>query len=318
MRTHTELTGGVAGVETSSLPSIERHFMHRIAGGILICTLTLSVAAAQDKSADKPDTPAERYKALLKEFNAAAHANWQATTDEERKQIVARIENLPLRILELVEEHPRDPIALDALTQVVTQEYWLDNYSQHPGWGKESRQARAIAMLLRDHIQSDKLDEACRRVHLGFRQECETFLRTVLEKSLHREVRAAACLRLAQFLKSRWLRLDLLQDQPEMIRRYEGLYGKDYLDALRRQDHKQVVAEAEAIFEQAIEKYGDVKIPFGGGTVGETARAELYVIRNLSVGKVVPEIEGEDQDGTRFKLSDYRGTVVLLYFWAQF
>jgi len=43
--------------------------------------LTLSVAAAQDKGGDKSDTLAERYKTLLKEFNAEAHANWQATTD---------------------------------------------------------------------------------------------------------------------------------------------------------------------------------------------------------------------------------------------
>ena len=33
------------------------------------------------------------------------------------------------------------------------------------------------------------------------------------------------------------------------------------------------------------------------------------------VGKQAPDIEGEDQDGKHFKLSDYRGKVVLLYFW---
>ncbi len=305
--------------------------MDRMAGGILILVLTISVAAAQDKGGDKSGTPAERYKALVKEFNETAYKNWQATSDEERKLIVARIENLPLRLLDLVEEHPNDPIALDALTQVVTQEYWLDNYSSHPGWGKESRQARAIAILLRDHIQSDKLGETCKRVHFGFRQECETFLRTVLEKSPHREVRAAACLRLAQFLKYRWLRLDLLEEQPEMARRYEGLYGKEYIVQLRTlwpvsdraaefgevgDLRRARIAEIEAIFEQAIKQYGDVKLPFGG-TVGETAGAELYEIRYLSVGKVAPEIEGEDQNGERFKLSDYRGKVMLLYFWQQ-
>jgi hypothetical protein len=291
--------------------------MHRMGGRILVLVLVLSLAAGQDKGVNDGAAPADQYKAILKEFNEAAQANWNATTDEERKQIVARIENLPLRLLELVEEHPTDPIALDALTQVVTQEYWLDNYSTHPGWGQNSRQVKAIAILLRDHIPSDKLAEACKRVHFGFRQECDLFLRTVMEKSPHREVRALASLRLAQFLKNRWQRLDLLQDQPEMGRRYEGLYGKGYLDALRRQDRAQVTAETEAILEQAIEQYGDVKIPFGA-TVGETAELELHETRYLSVGKVVQDIEGEDQDGTTFKLSDYRGKVVLLYFWQQF
>jgi cytochrome oxidase Cu insertion factor (SCO1/SenC/PrrC family) len=30
-----------------------------------------------------------------------------------------------------------------------------------------------------------------------------------------------------------------------------------------------------------------------------------------------PEIEGEDQDGVTFKLSDYRGKVILLDFWGN-
>ena len=45
---------------------------------------------------------------------------------------------------------------------------------------------------------------------------------------------------------------------------------------------------------------------------------ELHEIRYLSVGKEAQDIEGEDQDGQRFKLSDYRGKVVLLYFWSEF
>jgi peroxiredoxin len=45
---------------------------------------------------------------------------------------------------------------------------------------------------------------------------------------------------------------------------------------------------------------------------------ELDDILHLAIGKVAPEIEGQDQDGTKFKLSDYRGKVVLLDFWHQY
>ena len=45
---------------------------------------------------------------------------------------------------------------------------------------------------------------------------------------------------------------------------------------------------------------------------------ELFGIRHLSVGKVAPDIEGVDQDGVKFKLSDYRGKVVLLDFWSEY
>jgi len=219
-------------------------------------------------------------------------------------------------MLELAEKNPNEPWTLDALTHVITEEYWLDNYSTHPGWGKESRQARAIAILLRDHIRSDKLAETCKRAQYGFRKECETFLRTVLEKSPHRDVQGQACLRLALFLSGRMNRLDLLKEQPEVSQRYEGLYGKDYLDDLRRQDRGHAVAEVEAILELAARDFGDVKLPFGG-TVADNAKTELFAIRNLAVGRPAPDIEGPDQDGVRFKLSDYRGKVVLLYLWQH-
>jgi peroxiredoxin len=46
------------------------------------------------------------------------------------------------------------------------------------------------------------------------------------------------------------------------------------------------------------------------------AQAELFGIRNLSIGKEAPDVDGADQDGKRLKLSDYRGKVVLLDFWS--
>ncbi len=291
--------------------------MNRLVTMILVFLLGLSVAPAGDEGRDKPPTPAEQYQALLKEFHDAAHAHFKAMTDEERKDALARADKLPLRLLELAEKNPNDPIALDALVQVITQEIWLENNTVHRGWGKDSREARAIAILLRDHVRSAKLGEACRRVHYGFRQECETFLRTVLEMSPHHDVQALACLRLAQFLNGRLQRLDLLENQPDTAKRYEGLFGKDYLERLRRQDRAMAIAEAESFFERAAKEHGDVKLPFGG-TVGEKAKSELHEIRHLSIGKEAQDIEGEDQDGKRFKLTDYRGKVVLLYFWSEF
>ena len=64
-------------------------------------------------------------------------------------------------------------------------------------------------------------------------------------------------------------------------------------------------------------EFPDIQLYFYG-TVGSKAKAELYDIRFLSVGKVAPNVEGIDQDGRTFKLSDYRGKVVLLDFWSEF
>ena len=47
------------------------------------------------------------------------------------------------------------------------------------------------------------------------------------------------------------------------------------------------------------------------------AKSLLYEAKTLEPGLPAPEIEGEDLDGVRFKLSDYRGKVVLLDYWGD-
>ena len=73
--------------------------------------------------------------------------------------------------------------------------------------------------------------------------------------------------------------------------------------------------ESEEFFVRATDKFGDVQL--GRSTVGEQAKVELYELRFLSIGKVAPEVEGEDADSKKFKLSDYRGKVVLIDFWGN-
>ena len=292
--------------------------MNRI-GGIVVLVLGVSGVAARDEAQDKPATPAGQYQALLKEYQAASQDIFsRAKTEEERHKMLGNVARFSLRFLEFAEKNPKDPVALDALVHVINLEISLENNTAHAGRGKEDNpQARAIALLLSDHLGSDKLDRACWRASYGFHKDCERFLRTVLDKSPHRQVQGTACFRLAQFLKARLHRLELLKEQPELARRYEGLFGKDYLDELKRQDRAKAAAEMEALFERVIEKYADVKLPYSG-TVGAQAKTELYEIRHLSIGKQAQEIEGQDQDGKHFKLSDYRGKVVLLYFWSEY
>jgi peroxiredoxin len=51
--------------------------------------------------------------------------------------------------------------------------------------------------------------------------------------------------------------------------------------------------------------------------MGELAKQQLKSLRTFSVGKKAPEIQGEDIDGVPFRLSDYRGRVVVLVFSAN-
>ena len=291
--------------------------MQRIAKGTLVVMLGLSVAAAGGSGQVKPATPAEQYKLLLKEFDRASSSG-VPLTDAERLKFVGRAYKhryaLAQKFLELAEKYPKDPIALDALMQAV----WQVNGTPWPVElvGEDKARARAFELIQRDHIQSDKLGPLCQRISYGFCKEYETFLSAVLAKNPHKETQATACLSLGRFLNHRLQRLDLCKEQPELAKEFASLFGKEYLAELQRQDRAAAIEKIEALFEQAAQKYGDVKLP-GGDTVAERAKAELFGLRNLSVGKTAPDIEGEDQDGKRFKLSDYRGKVVLLDFWSH-
>jgi len=47
------------------------------------------------------------------------------------------------------------------------------------------------------------------------------------------------------------------------------------------------------------------------------AKGVLYEQEKLQIGMPVPDIEGEDLDGVAFRLSDYKGKVIMLDFWGD-
>jgi len=142
--------------------------------------------------------------------------------------------------------------------------------------------------LIRDHLDSEKLGcSVCESLAYARR---ENDLRQLMESSPHVIVRAFACYELAGYLKKQ------VETNPA---------GRERLEA-----------QIEALFEQVADSYADVEHPFWKRPLGDLASAELFEIRHLIVGKMAPEIEGDDMEGHRLKLSDYRGKAVLLEFWA--
>jgi hypothetical protein len=69
--------------------------------------------------------------------------------------------------------------------------------------------------------------------------------------------------------------------------------------------------------EQAEKYFNDVIDKYGTKDQKDSAKGELFEMHNLAIGKVAPDIEGQDVDGKKFKLSDYRGKVVVLDFWGD-
>src|SRR5262245_10517496 len=169
--------------------------MKRIVGAILVLMPGLSVPAAGGKGQDKPASPAEQFKALLKQRDQLPDELSNAKTPEERNKLRERLSSLPQRFLELAEKNPNHPVALDSLIQTVA----LVNGTAFPAGGKDTPGDRALAILVRDHVRIDKLGPVCQHVAFGFHKSHESFLRAVVEQNPHREVQGLACLSLAQF-----------------------------------------------------------------------------------------------------------------------
>lgn len=143
--------------------------------------------------------------------------------------------------------------------------------------GADAKQATEA--IMRDHVESRGMDKAVRA--LASMENADELLLAIIEKNPHREVKGFTMLQRAEMLK------------------------------------RKTSPEAEAVFEQANKEYGDVSIYNGRFTVGGRATSSLFEMRNLAIGKTAPDIEGEDVDGVNFKLSDYRGKVVLIDFWGD-
>ena len=62
-------------------------------------------------------------------------------------------------------------------------------------------------------------------------------------------------------------------------------------------------------------KYADVQ--WQAGRLGDTAEPLLFSLKYLHIGRKPPDIVGKDAAGVEFKLSDFRGKVVVLDFWVD-
>ncbi len=128
-------------------------------------------------------------------------------------------------------------------------------------------------------------------------------------------MQAQACFSLAGLLKLQASYATDLREKPADRKRIEKFLGEELTKHVASLNPAQVDTQRERLYETILKSYADVKI--AGRTLVEPAKRELFIIRHLSIGRVAADIAGEDIDGVKFKLSDYRGKVVLLDFWGD-
>jgi hypothetical protein len=278
--------------------------MNRIVGGALALLVLLPAVRGRDDP--QPGTPAEQVKALTKEFQGAMDAYQQALRDLQAKQAKTRPEAYTKRFLDIAEKNPKDPAAVEALTWVL----------QHTP-GRDPSRERAVELLKRDHLESANLAPVFEALSRGYDKASRELALEALKKNPHREVQARACLMLAERLDQSLKMQEQFKERPPVVQTYERILGKDVVVDIQQLDPEKATKEIEEFYEKVADKYADLKDP-QYGTLGKLARKKLDTLRHpITIGKPAPDIEGEDVDGKAFKLSDYKGKVVLLDFWGH-
>ncbi len=275
--------------------------------GLLTASATV-VATADDKS-----KPADRLAALKKEAKQAddelnkefaklgeskedqakGEKLYKAHTDKAAKWIEAAVD--------LAKADPKSDVAIDAVVWILTETPW---FGQPAG--------KAALELARDHqAASPKMAKVV--MSLRYAQPDDNTTDKPEEKAARK---AVADLLVAVREKNSD---KTVRGQFAMLAAWRAKEKFDAAVAKKQKDADELALAAEKAFDAAAKEFGECKLLDWSDkyTIGDTCKVELFELRFLRVGKTAPEIEGEDTDGVKFKLSDYRGKVVLLDFWGD-
>jgi thiol-disulfide isomerase/thioredoxin len=221
----------------------------------------------------------------------------QARTEKEKRGLTEKQQALRAaygrRFLQLAEKHRAHPVAWLALMVFTSNADPARDAADYD---------RAVKIVFEDHAHDIRIAGVLRNPDLCRAAErlpdFEARLRAIAAKHPRPEARGMACFVLA------------------------GRLGQQ---AARREGPDPVERAREAIrwLEKVVQQYADVLLGNFEGegrvTLGVRASAELAALRKSVglLGEEAPEIDGEDLDGQRMKLSACRGKVVVLSFWSS-
>jgi thiol-disulfide isomerase/thioredoxin len=246
------------------------------------------------------------YTAVEKEYEAA-----KTETDREAIMVKSTAESNKIhapayeQAMKLLRPNAADPAAIPGLV-------WVCNTRDN------ALQTEIVDLLKKHHlVRTETITFAKNNKQAGY-EWVEGLLRAQFasadlpkDQAWRVHLALAMCLQSQAQLPSRIL--DATESESQL---FDRVYGKLRVAEMKKYDPVKLEAEALKLFTEVGEKY-PTQVIVPGLTVSDLAKSSIFEIKNLGVGKVAPDIEGEDLDGVKFKLSDYRGKTVMLSFWAS-
>lgn len=182
------------------------------------------------------------------------------------------------RILALAEKNPKDPAAKKAVI-------WCSMHARKP----ENRQ-RVSNMLTTHYMDDPIINEYAKSLSRSYAPHAEADLRKIIEKTSNKDTKIYATYYLASKLGTS--RLDTRLPKKE-----RDAKAAESMKLMKQLDANPEVAKLSPRMAKRIASF-------------------IFENEKLGIGCTAPDIVGDDHTGTVFKLSDYRGKVVLLDFWG--
>jgi hypothetical protein len=228
---------------------------------------------------------------LQKEFPAKQNAFFTELSKQSKDPEASKktyeayqkyVKEFGLKAVAAVRANPKSPATLSLLSTVLS---------------SSPEQGAAVVALIQEHYVADpRVAEIISSLVYSDSPEAEKALLAIREKNPEPKVKAEAAYSLGKRTLQRF-----------------SVYSRNPVPEAER---AAVIARAEGYLKEARDKYASKNIGPGKDRIEKDLIA-LGNVARLQIGQVAPDITGEDVDGTPFKLSDYRGRVILLDFWGH-
>lgn len=254
------------------------------------------------------------------------------TPDEQLAALDAEYEKVLQRYTEAYESAATEEDAEQVFRELYpNRDYFTERYQRLAGkfpntetearafqWiarrGPGKQRAEAVDILFERHSDHPGMNVVASRLRFETRDlRTEERLRQLAKQSPHRKVRAVAIYSLAEFYRT-VVSIRSRLDDDEYVKNMSKYCSQEVIEYWRNLDVSTV--EVEELLEEVAADYSDITLD-GKMNPAELATATLFRMRHLQPQQKAPEIEGPDLDGVPFRLSDYRGKVVLLSFWGH-
>lgn len=247
----------------------------------LICGSSLAVQAQESVPATPIVPAAEASKGSVKEQIEAITSGFDKEAQEFMNKLRAEKDREKQR--EMYKERPDSKAAVGQVLALAKQDPKAEGVEKGLSWcvrrARGPQGQELLDLLLTHYNQSDVLGSLASNYSRMWGDHGLKELRQIVDKAGSDKIRQGATYCLASKLSK------------EEASKDEGLAMLKKLQA-----DKGLKANNAKLYAQ-VEK-------------------DLFIAENLSIGCQVPDIVGTDQDDVEFKLSDYKGKVVLLDFWG--